>query len=90
MGKFSETVAANAGGEVNGIGSCEADNIRSRQKENRSRSASEVGASEGAAEEGCLATSEPAASYAAGFPSCLIQKICPETLHLATLALAGC
>ena len=27
-------------------------------------------------------------SYAAGFPSCLIQKLCPEKQHLATVALA--
>jgi hypothetical protein len=40
----------------------QAHNISSRQKENRSRTAGEVGKREGAAEEGCLELTEPAAA----------------------------
>jgi hypothetical protein len=43
-----------------------AHNIRSRQEEDRSRTASEVGEGEGAAEEGGLEPREPAAKNAVG------------------------
>jgi hypothetical protein len=66
MGEPAETVAANGGGEINWLGSRKAHNIDGWQKENRSRSASEVGGGEGAAEEGGLAAWGACCEYAAG------------------------
>lgn len=66
----------------------QAHDLSGRQKKNRSRAAGTVGESTRCEQEGGLAAWEPAVSYAAGFPSCLIQKICPEKQHRATVALA--
>jgi hypothetical protein len=66
----------------------QAHDLSGRQKKNRSRAAGTVGKGTRCEQEGGLAAWEPAVSYAAGFPSCLIQKICPEKQHLATVALA--
>jgi hypothetical protein len=64
MGKCSETVAANTGGEVNGIGSCQAHHVGISPEEDRSGTAGTVGEGEGG-EEGGLEQTEPVASYAA-------------------------
>ena len=66
----------------------QAHDLSGRQKKNRSRAAGTVGEGTRCEQEGGLAAWEPAVSYAAGFPSCLIQKICPEKQHLATVARA--
>jgi hypothetical protein len=49
MGKCSETVAANAGGEVNGIGSCQAHHVGISTEEDRGGAAGTVGEVQGAA-----------------------------------------
>jgi hypothetical protein len=66
----------------------QAHDLSGRQKKNRSRAAGAVGEGTRCEQEGGLAAREPAVSYAAGFPSCLIQKICPEKQPLATAPLA--
>lgn len=62
----------------NRIEAGQAYNIRNRQKENRSRSASKVGEGEGAAKEGGLEyrNGEPAAQLA-GFPSSTSRNLSP-------------
>jgi hypothetical protein len=63
MGKCSETVAANAGGEVNGLGSCKANHVGISTEEDRGGTTGKVGEGEGAAEKGGLERTESSASY---------------------------
>ena len=60
----------------------QAHNLSSRQKEDRSRSACEVGEGEGCAEVGCLKVTEPAASMRQAFA---LEG--PQRLHLATVTI---
>jgi hypothetical protein len=53
MGRCSETVAANADGEVNGIGSWQAHHVGISTEEDRGGTTGKVGEGEGG-EEGCL------------------------------------
>ena len=72
MGECAETVGV--GGKDIQFRSCQAHNISSGQKEDRSRTAGTVGEGEGAAEEGCLEPTEPAASMRQAFLSIRVQK----------------
>jgi hypothetical protein len=68
MGKCAETIAASSGdSENNERDSCQAHNVGGFTEEDRSGCTGEVGEDTGAAEEGGIETTEPAASMRQAF-----------------------